>query len=251
MAAYDVANRSAIVTGGASGIGRATARLLAASGASVLITDINAPLLHSVVDEIIAAGGKAVGLVGDVTDREHAFEAVRKAGELAPLGIAINNAGIGGSVAAAADYPMQTWDEVLAVNVTGVMNGMQAQLPALVANGGGSIVNTGSIASSIGVAMSSAYITSKHAVLGLSKAAALDYAAQGVRINSVGPGFILTPLVEDNMDADMLRYTESKHPIGRLGKADEVAAVIAFLASDAASFVTGSHYPVDGGYLAQ
>ena len=251
MAAYDVADRSAIVTGGASGIGRAAARLLAANGASVLVTDINAQLLDMVVDEIIAAGGTAAGLVGDVTDPEHAMEAVRKAGELAPLGIAINNAGIGGVPVVAAEYPAQTWNDVLAVNVTGVMNGMRAQLPALVANGGGAIVNTASIGSSIGTPMASAYITSKHAVLGLTRATALDYATQGVRVNAVGPGFILTPFVVENMDADALRYTESKHPIGRLGSADEVAAVIAFLASDAASFVTGSYYPVDGGYLAQ
>jgi NAD(P)-dependent dehydrogenase (short-subunit alcohol dehydrogenase family) len=251
MATYDVANRSAIVTGGASGIGKAVAALLAANGASVLITDINSDAIDAVVAEITSAGGTAAGLVGDVTDPEHSVEAVRKAGELAPLGIAINNAGIGGASAPVADYPLDSWAKVIEINLNAVMYGMRAQLPALVANGGGSIVNMASILGSVGFANSSAYVTAKHGVVGLTKNGALEYASQGVRINAVGPGFILTPLVEQNMDENALKFLESKHALGRLGQPDEVAAVTAFLASDAASFVTGAYYTVDGGYLAQ
>ncbi|MFD1713413.1 SDR family NAD(P)-dependent oxidoreductase [Amnibacterium flavum] len=251
MATYDVADRSAIVTGGASGIGKAIATLLAANGASVLITDLNATAIDEVVAELKDAGGSVAGLAGDVSDPEHSVEAVRKAGELAPLKIAVNNAGIGGPSEPIGDYPLDGWRKVIEINLNSVMYGMRAQLPAMVANGGGSIVNMASILGSVGFANSSAYVTAKHGVVGLTQNGALEYAPQGVRVNAIGPGFIKTPLVEANLSADALTFLESKHALGRLGDPEEVATVTAFLASDAASFVTGSYWTVDGGYTAQ
>jgi len=251
MASYDVADRSAIVTGGGSGIGRAVALLLAQNGAKVVVADLKKESADAVVAEIEAAGGTAVAHIGDVADPDDAAAAVAAAEQLAPLKIAINNAGIGGPSAATADYPVEGWQKVIDINLSAVVYGMRAQIPAMVANGGGSIVNIASILGSVGFANSVAYVAAKHGVVGATKNAALEYATQGVRVNSIGPGFIRTPLVESSLDADTLTFLESKHAMNRLGEPEEVAALAAFLASDAASFITGSYHLVDGGYTAQ
>jgi len=251
MASYDVADRSAIVTGGGSGIGRAVALLLAENGAKVVVADLKKESADAVVAEIEASGGTAVAHVGDVSDPEDAVAAVAAAEELAPLKIAINNAGIGGPSAATADYPVDGWQKVIDINLSAVIYGMRAQIPAMAAHGGGSIVNIASILGSVGCANSVAYVAAKHGVVGATKNAALEYATQGVRVNSIGPGFIRTPLVTSSLDADTLAFLESKHAMNRLGEPEEVAALAVFLASDAASFITGSYHLVDGGYTAQ
>ena len=251
MARYDVDDRSAIVTGAGSGIGRAIALLLAANGASVVVNDLNEDHAEAVVDEIRAAGGTAVASVGDVTDAAWIESSIEAANALAPLRIAVNNAGIGGAIAPIGEYPVDNWDAVLDVNLSSIFRCMRAQLPAIVANGGGSIVNIASILGSVGFANSAAYVSAKHGLVGLTKNAALEYAAQGVRVNSVGPAFIKTPLIDASLDEAAQQFLVGMHPIGRLGEPEEVAALVVFLASDAASFITGSYHLVDGGYTAQ
>lgn len=251
MATYDVAQRSAIVTGAGSGIGRAVALELAANGASVVVADLHAETADAVVAEIIAAGGIAVSFIGDSSDPANAEGAIAVANELAPLKIAVNNAGIGGEAALIGDYSLDSWRQVIEINLNAVFYGLKFQLPAIAANGGGAIVNMASVLGSVGIPMSSAYVTAKHGLIGLTKNAALEYGDQNVRTNAVGPGFIHTPLVDANLDADAQAFLATKHALGRLGDPEEVAALVAFLVSDAATFISGSYHLVDGGYAAQ
>jgi NAD(P)-dependent dehydrogenase (short-subunit alcohol dehydrogenase family) len=251
MATYDVAHRSAIVTGAGSGIGRAIALELAKNGASVIVAEMNAEPAQAVVDEIRAAGGTAEKIVGDVSDPDFAVACVADANALAPLRVAVNNAGIGGEQALIGDYSLESWRRVIEVNLNAVFYGLKEQLPSMAENGGGSIINMASILGSVGFPNSSAYVTAKHGLLGLTQNAALEYGARKVRTNAVGPGFIHTPLVDANLDDATQQFLAGKHALGRLGSPEEVAALVCFLASDAASFVSGSYYPVDGGYLAQ
>jgi NAD(P)-dependent dehydrogenase (short-subunit alcohol dehydrogenase family) len=251
MATYDVQDRSAIVTGAGSGIGRAVALTLAANGASVLVADLQKESADAVVAEIRAASGIAEAYIGDASDPAVAEGAVAAANALAPLKIAVNNAGIGGAAATIGDYPIDSWRKVIEINLNAVFYGLKYQLPAIAENGGGSIINMASVLGSVGFPMSSAYVTAKHGLLGLTKNAALEYGDKKVRTNAVGPGFIHTPLVDANLDDATQTFLAGKHALGRLGSPDEVAALVAFLASDAASFISGSYHLVDGGYAAQ
>src|SRR5690606_36485775 len=167
------------------------------------------------------------------------------------LHVAVNNAGISGPTAPVGEYPIDGWDKVIAINLSGAFYGMRYQVPAMKAAGGGSIFNMTSILGQVGFRNSAAYVAAQQRLVGLTKSAALEHAPDRIRVNAVGPCFIKTPLIENSLDAEMLDALVDMHPLGRLGKADEVAELVSWLASEKASFLTGSYYPVDGGYLAQ
>jgi len=249
MRTYDFSGKVALVTGGGSGIGTASAKAFAAGGAKVLIADIDETNGQRVAAEI---GPTASFFAADTSNPEHAQAMVAAAVErFGGLDIAVNNAGIGGPLAPTGEYPLDGWRKVIAVNLDGVFYGMRYQIPAMLERGGGSIVNLASILGSVAFANASAYTASKHGVVGLTKTAALEYSGKGIRVNAVGPGFIKTPLVDANLDEDTQGVLAGMHPVGRLGRAEEVAALITFLASDDASFVSGSYHLVDGGFTAQ
>lgn len=250
MARYDVADRSALITGGGSGIGAATAQLLADNGASVVVLDLDPLAAERVAAHITARGGEARSIAGDAADETLLAEAVALAQTLAPLRIAVNNAGIAGEVARIPEYGVAAWRAVIDLNLTAVFSALAAELPVIAANGGGSIISVSSVLGTVGIANSAAYVSAKHALVGLTKSAALEFGAAGVRVNAIGPGFIRTPLL-DTIDEGTLETIAAQHALGRLGRAEEVAALIAFLASDAAGFITGSYHLVDGGYAAQ
>lgn len=242
----------AIVTGAGSGIGRAIAQQYALEGAKVVVSDVNEEHGEATVASIKEKGGEALFVKADVSSATDNEMLVAKTLEhYGALHIACNNAGIGGPSAPTGEYPTDAWEKVININLNGVFYGMRYQIPAMLKSGSGAIVNIASILGSVGFANSGAYVAAKHGVVGLSKNAALEYAQQGIRVNSVGPGFIKTPLIDEHMDAEALKFLESQHPVGRLGQPEEVAELVVWLSSDKASFVTGSYYPVDGGYLAK
>ncbi|WP_417308283.1 SDR family NAD(P)-dependent oxidoreductase [Devosia sp.] len=249
---YDFSGKVALVTGGASGIGEAVSKLLAASGAKVVVADLDESAAKATAAEIEKAGGTAAGFAVDVADAAQNEAMVAFAKETyGGLHLAVNNAGIGGAAALTGEYPIESWDKVIDINLNGVFYGMRYEIPAIEASGGGSIVNMASILGSVGIAMSPAYVAAKHGVVGLTKSAALEYGEKGVRINAIGPGFIETPLLTKHMDEETLKFIASKHAMNRLGQPEEIANLTAFLLSDEAGFITGSYHLADGGYVSQ
>jgi NAD(P)-dependent dehydrogenase (short-subunit alcohol dehydrogenase family) len=245
-------NKVAIITGSGSGIGKATALLFAKEGASIVVSDINDVDGQKVADEIVANGGKAIYVHANTAqaddNKQLVDEAVKAFGA---VHIAVNNAGVGSAFHKLADVEISDWQRVIDINLTGVFYGMKYQIPAMAAAKGGSIINIASILGQVGFQGAAAYIAAKHGVVGLTKAGALDHAADNIRVNAIGPGFIYTGMVNENtLGKELLQALESKHALNRIGNAEEVAAMCLFLASSQSSFVTGAYYPVDGGYLA-
>lgn len=246
------ADKVAIVTGGGSGIGEATAKELAAHGVKVVITDIKLDAAQRVADEITAADGTAVAIQGDTANAEDSRKAVEFAVETyGKLNYAFNNAGIGGPAAPTGELDIDGWDTVVGINLNGVAYGLRYQIPAILEAGAGegAIVNMASIHGTVAAPGNSAYTATKHAVVGLTKNAAAEYGPAGLRINAVGPGYIDTPLLA-GAPAEVKEGLVAKHPLGRLGRSEEIAKVVRFLLSDDASFVTGAYYLIDGGYTA-
>jgi NAD(P)-dependent dehydrogenase (short-subunit alcohol dehydrogenase family) len=252
-------NKIALVTGAGSGIGRQTALVMAREGAAVVVSDVNEEGGHETVDMVSQAGGEAHFIAADVSQESEVAALVD--GTVARYGrldCAHNNAGIGGPLVPLADYPTDEFDRVLSVNLRGVFLSMRYQLAHMLPRGAGSIVNTASTFGLVAFPQAPGYVATKHAVVGLTKAGAIENAASGIRINAVCPGAIRTPMVEGQAETlspgapDVIfEQLNALAPIGRLGEPQEIGEAVAWLSSDAASFVTGTAMVVDGGWTAR
>jgi NAD(P)-dependent dehydrogenase (short-subunit alcohol dehydrogenase family) len=251
----ELAGRVALVTGGGSGLGRASAIAFATAGAKVVVADVDEVGGEETAAEVFEqTGGEASFVRADVSRAEDVEAMVATTVErYGRVDCALNNAGTTGTGASTADYPLDDWERTLAINLTGVFLCLKYEIPQMIGQGGGSIVNMASGAGLVGFAGLPAYVASKHGVVGLTRAAALDHIKDGVRINAVCPGSVRTPMLEAFMGGDerVERMMAKAAPIGRLGTPDEIAAAVVWLCSDAASFVVGHAFPVDGGAVVQ
>ncbi|MCR8641311.1 SDR family oxidoreductase [Paenibacillus sp. N1-5-1-14] len=247
-----LANKVAIITGSAGGQGKAEALLFAQEGAKVVVTDVQEGKVQEVVAEIKANGGEAIGFYQNVASEENWVQIVKDTVEaFGKIDILVNNAGIT-SQYPLTDAPLDHWNKVMEINLNGTFLGMKHVVPVMSQNGGGSIINISSIAGLTGSSGASAYTASKGAVRMLSKAAAIDLAKQNIRVNSVHPGYIETPMTAGFFaDENMLNWFKALTPLPYLGKSEDVAAGVLFLASDESRFVTGIELPIDGGHSAQ
>ena len=243
--------KTAIVTGAGSGIGRAVALLFAREGANVIVADQNRDGGEATAAAIESVQGRASFVQGDVIDPAYHRGLVRFAKHrYGWLDIAVNNAGIGSAPTPLAKIPLSTWDETLAVNLSGVFYAVRAQIPAMLDAGGGTIVNMASVAGEVAAPGIGAYVAAKHGLIGLTRNIAVEYARQGIRANAVAPGYIDTPL-SLNFPPDQRTKLAAIHPMNRLGQPEEVAELVLFLASARSSFITGACVAIDGGTLAQ
>jgi NAD(P)-dependent dehydrogenase (short-subunit alcohol dehydrogenase family) len=241
----------ALVTGGGSGIGAEACAALAREGAGVAVVDFNHASAMETAKRIEGQGGRAIAIQADVSKPEDMEAAVRQAvEEFGALHVALNNAGIAVPFSALHDVPVEIWTRNIAINLTGVFLSLKYEIPALIASGGGAIVNLASIAGGVGLAGRSPYVAAKHGVVGITKSAALDYASHGVRVNAVAPGYVDTPLLSDRNPEEKARIA-ALHPVGRLASPAEITETILFLLSSRASFTTGQTYFVDGGFTAR
>lgn len=243
-------DRSALVTGAGSGIGRASAAAFAAAGAAVTVVDVNARLGHETVEQITAAGGTAQFVEADVTDESSVASAVSAArSAYGSLDYAHNNVGIEDFGVNVHEYRLEDWQRIISVNLTGVFISMKHELPVMLEAGAGSIVNTSSGLAMVGAPNLGGYCASKAGITGLTRVAAVEYAGRNIRVNAILPGGTDTPMTE-NMPDEVRAWMVSKHPVGRFAEPDEIAQAAVWLCSDAASFITGTLLPVDGGSLA-
>jgi len=246
-------DRSVLVTGAGSGIGRATAQLFAAEGGRVVVVDQNETDAEKTVTLIKDSGGEAFAIGADISKQANCRAMVERAvAAYGKLNVAFNNAGVGASGFAVADEEEVAWSRLIDVNLKGIFLSMKYEIPAMLAAGGGTIVNTASVAGLVGERGIGAYAASKHGVVGLTRTAALDYIGQGIRINAVCPGATRTRILADwFQDPKVEEFVLSRHPIGRIAEPEEIGRAVLFLASDDASFVVGQALAVDGGLTAQ
>lgn len=241
----------ALVTGAASGMGFSTAKMFAEAGAAVVLADVNQAAVESAAASLAAAGHRVIGLKCDVTDEAEVASVVAKTvSTFGSLDAAYNNAGINSPVSDLADADGAEFDRVNAVNLRGVWNCMKYELQQMRKQGSGAIVNCSSIGGLIGIAERAGYHASKHGVIGLTKSAALEYAARGVRINAICPGIIETPMVSEMLEREpeAMAALMKVQPIGRLGQPEEIASAVLWLCGPGASFIIGQAIAIDGGY---
>src|SRR5713101_5871674 len=245
-----LAGKVALVTGAGSGIGRASALAFSREGAKVIVADVVVEGGEETVSMIKKTGGEALFVRADVSKATEVATLISTAvATYGRLDCAHNNAGIEGAAATTVECTEESWDHIITINLKGVWLCMKYEIPQMLKQGAGAIVNTSSGAGLIGLPRSGAYVASKHGVVGLTKTAALEYAKAGIRVNAVCPGVIDTPMVQ--RIPELIEAFTAAEPIGRLGKPEEIAEAVVWLCSDAASFVTGHAMAVDGGYVAQ
>lgn len=254
ITAPDLAGTRAFITGGGTGIGRAAAIALTRLGSTVTVAGRTRRTLDETVSAVETAGGRAISVVCDVTDEASVRDAVTAAaGEAARLDFAVNSAGVSGGddLRPTAEYATEMFDQVIAIDLRGTFLSMKYELKVMSAQGFGSIVNIASGAGLVGVPGFAGYAAAKHGQIGLTKVAALDYGPRGIRVNAIAAGLVDTPLVAEGRSPETMAARIAAHPIGRIGRPEEIADAIVWLCSEQSSFVTGVALPVDGGYVAR